>query len=61
MLSQPGVEQGLMANSVQGRNHNVRRTNLMGLHLDLRHLVVPLGPLSLDRNLNGAETRMLKK
>ena len=52
VLSQPGVEERLMVNSVQGRNHNVRRANLMGLHLNLRHLVVPLGPLSLDGNLN---------
>ena len=51
VFSQPGVEQGLVANSVQGRNHNVRRTNLMGLHLDFGHLVVPLSPFSLDRNL----------
>ena len=51
MLGQPGVEEGLMADSVQGGNHNVRGTNLMGLNLYLRHLVVPLSPLTLDRNL----------
>ena len=41
-----------MADSVQGGYHNVRGANLMGLHLYLRHFVVPLGPLSLDRHLN---------
>ena len=52
VLGQPGVEEGLMADSVQGGHHNVRGTNLMGLNLYLRNLVVPLSPLTLDRNLH---------
>ena len=52
VLGQPGVEEWLMADSVQGRHHNVRGTNLMGLHLNLGNLVVPLSPLTLDRNLH---------
>lgn len=52
VLGQPGVEEWLMADSVQGRHHNVRGTNLMGLHLYLGNLVVPLSPLTLDRHLH---------
>ena len=52
VFGQPGVEEGLMADSVQGGHHNVRGTNLMGLNLYLRNFVIPLSPLTLDRNLH---------
>ena len=59
VLGQPGVEEGLMADSVQGGHHNVRGTNLMGLNLYLRNLVIPLSPLTLDRNLHKWFTELL--
>ena len=59
VLGQPGVEEGLMADSVQRGHHNVRGTNLMGLHLNLGNLVVPLSPLTLDRNLHKSFTELL--
>ena len=57
VLGQPGVEERLMADSVQGRHHNVRRTNLMSLNLNLGNLVIPLSPLTLDRNLHNGLQR----
>ena len=60
VFGQPGVEERLMADSVQGGYHNVRGTNLMGLNLYLRYLVVPLSPLTLDRNLRKWFTEIKK-
>ena len=60
VLGQPGVEERLMADSVQGGNHNVRGTNLMGLHLYLRYLVVPLSPFTLNCHLCKSFTEIKK-
>ena len=51
MFSQPGVEQCLVAHSVQGWYHDVRVPHLVSLHLYLGDLVDPWGPLPLDGDL----------
>ena len=41
VLGQPGVQQGLVANSVQRGNRHLWGCHLVGLHLDLGHLALP--------------------
>ena len=42
VLSEPGVEEGLMPHGVQRGNNNVWRPHLVGFHLNLGDLAHPL-------------------
>lgn len=55
VLCQPSVQQSLVANSVQGGNHHVRRGHLVGLHLNLRYLALPGLPLACDAHLSNSK------
>ncbi|CAN7979471.1 unnamed protein product, partial [Ixodes pacificus] len=46
VLGQPGVQEGFVAHRVHRRHHHVRCCHLVRLHLHLRHLALPRGPLS---------------
>ena len=46
MFSQPGVEQGLVPDSVQGGHHHVGGGHLVRLHLNLGHLGAPGHPIT---------------
>jgi len=51
VLRQPGVEETLVTHCVHGGNYHVRRTYLVGLYLNLGHLVDPRRPLPLQAHL----------
>jgi hypothetical protein len=51
VLSQPSVEKRLMAHCVQSRHNNIGSRNLVRLNLNLRHLIGPWLPLSLNADL----------
>lgn len=52
VLGQPSVQEGFVADGVQGRHDDVRGRHLVGLHFDLRHLGLPRRPLSTDGHLD---------
>lgn len=41
MLSQPGVQEGFMADRVQGWHNDIRGCHLVCLHFNLRYLGLP--------------------
>ena len=51
VLSQPGIQEGLVADSVQSGHHHVWGGHLVRLHLNLWHLGLPRRPLSTDGHL----------
>lgn len=52
MLSQPGVQEGFVADSVQSWHDDVGGRHLVRFHFNLRHLGLPWRPLSADGHLH---------
>ena len=54
MLSQPCVEQALMPHCINGRDDNIRGSNLMCLHFNLRYFGLPGCPLPIQSYLENS-------